>query len=245
MIKFEGVYGDDLMVVNFARESTGKRKERIDEKDIKFINYLAREQHIAPFFHPKLSFRVIAPFFIARQWERHRMGVSRLDDFSDTSEMSRRYVTHDPEYHEFEEWHEKPLESIKQGSGGSIKERSNIDAVYINAQLQATENYHSLLNLNVAPEQSRGVFLMSTNTQWIETGSLHYWARFCDLREDSHAQKDIQKYANIISKECNKYFPHSWHSLLKHAPTAMKNEIKKLNVRIKELEEALNESKTY
>ena len=60
-------FGDDLMVVNAARVSYGKNKETLDEKDEKLINYLVKHQHIAPFRHPQLQFRIECPIFVERQ----------------------------------------------------------------------------------------------------------------------------------------------------------------------------------
>lgn len=42
---------DDLMAVNAARVSFGKRKTALDESDVKLINYLAKHEHFSPFTH--------------------------------------------------------------------------------------------------------------------------------------------------------------------------------------------------
>ena len=228
MIKLRGVYGDDLMVVNFARESTGKEKSELDVKDIKFINYLAREQHIAPFFHPKVSLQIDIPFFLARQWERHRIGTSRLEDFSDTSELSRRYVDTTPGFYNVPEWHLRPEKSIKQGSGEVMPpaDAKLVQSIYDNACRTSATCYKSLLHYGVAPEEARMVLLVSAMTRWTETASLHFWARFCDLRCDSHAQSGIRHYANEIDEIMDELFPHSWAALRQHGPTAMKERLK-------------------
>lgn len=220
-------YGDDLMVVNFARESTGRVRDQLDDQDVKFITYLAREQHIAPFFHPKISLRIEIPFFLARQWDKHRIGTSRLEDFSDMSEKSRRYVTKGIQFYKIAAWNSAPDKSIKQGSGEPLSKGSQsiVQDVYESFLYNAESAYNAMLHYGVAPEQARAVLPVSTMTSWIETGSLHYWARMCDLRRDSHAQKEIQVYAEQISTIISELFPHSWPALLKHAPTAMKNRL--------------------
>lgn len=243
-VTLKGVYGDDLMIVNFARASTGKEVNALSEQDIKFIHYLAREIHIAPFFHPKLSFKITAPLFIARQWDRHRIGVSRLDDFSDISELSRRYISTEPEYYHFEEWRRKPEKSIKQGSGEPFASKmlnDHLNGIYEYANHTAKRAYLELLDREVAPEQARAVLPTATMTSWIETGSLHYWVRFCDLRSDSHAQKDIQSYAQAIAAHCEQHFPHAWPALREHAPIALHHTVKKLKDRIIQLENYINE----
>ncbi len=71
-------FGDDLMVVNTARVSMGKRHNVFDpESDTRLINYLARNGHWSPFSHPKATFHLHLPIFVARQWEKHRIGAVR------------------------------------------------------------------------------------------------------------------------------------------------------------------------
>ena len=171
-VEYKGHYGDDLFVVNVARQSTNRWKETFEEEDAKLIRYLAREKHISPFFHPKITIQIEVPFAIARQWERHRIGVSRLDDFSDMNEVSRRYVSADVWFFEPEMWRSRPEKSIKQGSGDPLNQAEQSEADYIyNQGLTAAYNaYQGLLSLGVAPEQARFVLPTATNTRWIETG---------------------------------------------------------------------------
>ena len=51
-VEILGTFGDDLTVVNAARVSFAKESTVMDDKDIKLINYLAKHNHITPFFHP-------------------------------------------------------------------------------------------------------------------------------------------------------------------------------------------------
>jgi thymidylate synthase (FAD) len=53
-------------------------------------------------------------------------------------------------------------------------------------------------------------------TQWIETGSLTYWARLCRLRLDSHAQREIRDLAAQVSEQMAQAFPVSWAALMEH-----------------------------
>ena len=57
-------FGDDLTVVNAARVSFDKISTELTEGDKKLINYLAKHDHISPFFHPQVRFR-ITPFYIS------------------------------------------------------------------------------------------------------------------------------------------------------------------------------------
>jgi thymidylate synthase (FAD) len=81
--------GDDLMVVNAARVSFEKESYEMTLGDEKLITYLAKHNHVTPFFHPQIQFRIRMPLFVAREWYRHQIGFSR-------NEVSRRYVDSKP-----------------------------------------------------------------------------------------------------------------------------------------------------
>ena len=213
------VYGDDLMVVNTARVSMGKWHTEFDDvADRRLINYLARENHFTPFCHPKATFRLHLPIFVARQWERHRVGAVRGYDMYDQNEVSRRYVDDEPGFFHPTEWRSRPEGNIKQGSGEPLPpSKQNIcNWTVKKAHTQALESYNYLMACNVAPEQARMVLPQTMYTQWVETGSLAYWARLCQLRIDAHAQREINDLACQVSKQMAKAFPVSWAALTEH-----------------------------
>ena len=82
-VELLGAFGDDLTVVNAARVSFAKESTTLDEKDVKLINYLAKHNHITPFFHPQVRLRLKMPIYVAREWFRHTIGFAR-------NEVSRR-----------------------------------------------------------------------------------------------------------------------------------------------------------
>ena len=207
--------GSDLSVVNAARVSFSKQKPEVDEKDGHLINYLAREKHWSPFSHPKISVRVSAPIFVARQWEKHRVGAVRAYDIYDHSEVSRRYVDSDPEFYFPDAWRRRPDGSIKQGSGAAFDgaKSDELSAYYSDAMRAAEYCYQVLLYEGVAPEQARMVLPQSMYTEWVETGSLAYFARVRELRVDAHAQAEIQELAAMLDPIIGPLFPLSWEAL--------------------------------
>ena len=78
------VSGSDLDVVNAARVSYSRESKQFDVRDEKLIHYLLSHCHTSPFEHTHLVYHVKLPLFIARQWMRHRVGVSY-------NEVSGRY----------------------------------------------------------------------------------------------------------------------------------------------------------
>lgn len=210
LVTLLGSFGDDLMVANCARVSMKKRHEVFDPVgDTRLIKYLAKHKHWTPFAHPQIQLRIEAPIFVARQWFRHTVGTIR-------SEVSRRYVDDAPNYYIPEVWRSRPDKNIKQGSGGPVDELTSSAAYrYYDLALDAAnEAYQSMISKGVAPEQARMILPQSMMTQWVETGSLYYWANFCRQRLDSHAQAEIRGYAEEVSEIANKLFPISWKALM-------------------------------
>jgi len=202
------VMGDDLMVVNAARVSFAKESVEFKEQDAKLVNYLAKHNHISPFFHPQVQFRIKMPLFVAREWYRHQIGFAR-------NEVSRRYVDTPPEC-----WIPDPTElrqrdpKIKQGSKENPVENSNFLYGAIAYQVRESINlYEQLLDQEVAPEIARTVLPQSMYTEFIETGSLAAYARLYKLRTSPDAQREIQKYAKMVGDEISKKFPVSWAAL--------------------------------
>ncbi len=207
--------GDDLTVVNAARVSMAKHSAQLVDKDEKLILYLAKHNHWTPFSHVTFQFRLKMPIFVAREWFRHTIGITR-------NEVSRRYVTDEPEFFTPAEWRSK-AEHVKQGSGEVIDSAGRvleISTAYDKAIETCAEAYETLLNCGVCPEQARMVLPQSMITEFIETGSLYAYARIWRLRTDPHAQKEIQHYAAQVDEAIQKICPVSWSALINVAPSS-------------------------
>lgn len=199
--------GSDLMVVNAARVSFAKVSTHLTEADTKLINYLAKHNHITPFFHPQIQFRIKMPIFVAREWFRHTIGFSR-------NEVSRRYVDFKAETYNPEHLRARDPK-LKQGSKlEDVEENTAASELMQKSHDEAVKHYEELLALNVAPEMARMALPQSMYTEFIETGSLYAYARLCKLRLDPHAQKEIQLYAEAIDSFMRERFPVSWNALL-------------------------------
>lgn len=201
------VMGDDLMVVNAARVSFAKESKQFSLQDGKLVQYLARNGHISPFFHPQIQFRLKMPIFVAREWFRHTVGFAR-------NEVSRRYVDTPPEMYVPQELRERDP-NLKQGSKESIVENNTAIVERLSeATKLAHECYTMLLDQKVAPEVARMILPQSMYTEFVETGSLYAYARLCKLRLDPHAQLEIQLYAEAVSKALWEKFPVCWAALM-------------------------------
>ena len=214
--------GSDLRVVNAARVSFDKVStwEKSDynlndqslvnvllEKDAKLIRYLAKNKHWTPFGHCQATFRIKAPIFVARQLEKHQVGMV-------WNEVSRRYVDSDPEFYRPNFWRAR-ADNAKQGS--SDWEVTFFDCPATTSENEAILAYKTLLDADVCPEQARMVLPQSMYTEWYWTGSLAAWARVCHLRLDRHTQKETQDVAKMLDKEMEKLYPISWEALMEAA----------------------------
>ena len=224
--------GSDLTVCNAARvsfanetewgvdEAAKKRLEdsgyhfsnecikKLKEKDKKLIKYLAKHSHWTPFAHPQITLRIKAPISIRTQFFKHKQGFVE-------NEISRRYVTFDPEFYT-PAWRGKPTSGAKQGSEDFL-EREDVaisDISYNRAVKECMKSYDYLIKRGIAPEQARFVLPQGMYTEWYWTGSLAAYARFYKQRSEEHAQWEIREYANAIGTLLSPLFPVSWKALI-------------------------------
>ena len=207
--KLIDVMGTDLTVVNAARVSFGKKKEKFEEGDEKLIRYLAKHNHWSPFGHCMLQFHIKAPIFVARQLVKHQVGLV-------WNEISRRYVDTEPEFYEVDKWRGKPIDK-NQGSDGEVEKQGSCYHSKQMVENNAIIAYNDLLNAGVAPEEARMVLPQSLMTEWYWSGSLYAFARVCNLRCAEDSQYETRLIANEIDTQCYQKFPISWKELRKWA----------------------------
>jgi len=211
--------GDDLTVVNAARVSFDKQVKALGssgteniqspilrDKDVKLITYLAQNKHLSPFGHCFVSFRITCPIFVSRQLVKH--------SYLRINEVSRRYVSSDPEIYYPDVWRSK-AEDKKQGSGEAVGYSSTNTAIveYSETVGRALRCYERLLNEGVCEEQARLCLPQSAYTQFYWSGSLDAFAKMCVLRCADDAQAETRVVANQISSAMSQLYPVSWHAL--------------------------------
>lgn len=199
--------GTDLMVVNAARVSFGKRTmEFRPGKDDRLLNFLARHKHELPFAHPHVSFHFKAPIFVARQLAKHQVGFV-------WSEISRRYVKDDPELYWPATWR-KAAPDVKQGS--STEEFTDPFGSALRAHTTARAlvwDYKRLVQDGMCPEQARMILPQNMYTEWHWTGSLLGWSRVWNLRVKPDVQAETREIVKLIEPVMSKLFPFSWRAL--------------------------------
>ncbi|MGA2083580.1 MAG: FAD-dependent thymidylate synthase [Holophaga sp.] len=205
--------GSDLSVVNAARVSFGKRKETFDEADGKLVEYLARHDHTSPFRHTALTFHVKAPIFVFRQWMKHRIA-------SEFNEISGRYVEFPEDEFYVPGSFRRQAKVNKQGSEGEVDGPEGAQAMerFLAACRDSVKQYKALLALGVCREQARCVLPLGLYSEVYWTASLQAAAHFIRLRTDSHAQWEIQQYAQAVRRIVEEVFPVSLRALLIEGP---------------------------
>ncbi|WP_034344067.1 FAD-dependent thymidylate synthase [Deinococcus misasensis] len=207
--------GDDKSVVNAARVSFGGDNTLpFDEKDAKLIRYLLKHEHGSPFEHNSLTFKIVAPIFVIRQWMRHRVGVSY-------NEISGRYVEVLEQFYTPEKFRQQ----AKSNRQASIEATDSLDQeqahqVWENAWKQAFQAYQDLLALGVTREQARGVLPLTMYSEFYFTCNLRSLFHFLTLRDHPGAQWETQMYARALAQLAEPLFPSSfeaWRSLHNHA----------------------------
>ncbi len=192
--------GNSLSIVNDARQSFDQRSEEWTERDAKLLNYLAREHHTSPFRGVVFKWWVKAPLFIARQWWKHAVASTYVDDQLGWNEKSFRYCSAEDVDFYVPVQFMKQSESNRQASDGMASSREAAIAfnAYAEAIQAAREAYGAMLMAGISKEQARGVLPACMYTSFTWTCSLQALLHFISLRIGHGAQGEIASYAKAL-----------------------------------------------
>jgi thymidylate synthase (FAD) len=194
--------GDDLRIVNMARQSFGQESEDMGKSERGLINFLAREQHGTPFEGPVFTFNVKCPIFVAREWMRHRIGsyneysgryTQMMSDFYIPSGDQLRTQTGKPGAYHFE-----PMQDYDQ-------EATRTDIEY--SVDMAWRMYETMLNRGVAKEVARMVLPVNIYTQFTWVVNLRALLNFVSLRSAGAVMWEIRQYSQAIEKQVETVVP--------------------------------------
>ena len=209
--------GDDSAIVQSARVSYGQGTKKVSN-DKGLIRYLMRNWHTTPFEMCEIKFHVKLPIFVARQWIRHRT--------ANVNEYSARYSILDREFYVPKIQHMSTQSTTnKQGRGNNLSKKDALKFLQIlkDDAERNYKNYEHMLNEKpggkIIDESKEGLsrelarinLTLNTYTQWYWKIDLHNLLHFLYLREDSHAQYEIQAYAEIIlNKIVKRWVPFTY-----------------------------------
>lgn len=194
-------------IVEIARVSSSRQDKT--ENPAGLINYLIKNKHFSPFEHSFLTFEIVTSKAIGIQLLRHRSFT-----FQEFSQRYSRVENMEPV--EVRRQAEKNRQSSEDIFDPIVREVDDqiFDAYRIpGAKFTASERiewvtemcqnvYNELLDAGVAKECARFVLPMRTQTTIFMTGSIRSWIHFLAIRDDVHAQKEIQ----LIAKEIKRLF---------------------------------------
>ena len=205
--------GTDQSIVQAARVSYGEGTKKLRE-DRGLIRYLLSHWHTTPFEMCEIKFHIKLPIFVARQWIRHRT--------ANVNEYSARYSVLDKEFYvpEMDQLGSQSTTN-KQGRSNTLDKKfakHAKDLIQKNSE-QLYDDYQNLLNgkllkndeyvegEGLARELARTTLPLNYYTQWYWKVDLHNLMHFLRLRADSHAQYEIQIYAEKMVEILKKWVP--------------------------------------
>lgn len=170
----------------------------------RLINALVRLRHGSPFEHNKFTFRVTVPIFVAREWQRHRIGSF--------NEVSGRYTKLKPHFY-------IPNSELRGGlanSGTSMVPKRDHLNIYTESQIEdqmrtasihAWFLYEDMIDYGVANEVARMILPLNIFTSFYWTVNARSLMNFLSLRvhdEDardiSYPQYEIEQPAKVVEE---------------------------------------------
>jgi thymidylate synthase (FAD) len=192
--------GNSLSVVNDARQSFAAESAEWTERDGKLLRYLAKHHHTSPFRGVVFKWSVKAPLFIARQWWKHTVASTFVDDQLGWNEKSFRYCAADEAEFYIPIEFLQQSEDNRQASAGPLTGTSQALALAQYAQVveACKQAYAGLLLIGVSKEQARAILPSALYTQFVWTCSLQALFHFISLRIGKGAQGEIVAYAKAL-----------------------------------------------
>ena len=199
--------GTDEDVERAARVSYGYGTRKTSQTR-GLIRYLRRHYHTTPSEMVELKFHCAMPMFVARQWIRHRT--------ASVNEYSGRYslmplLFYKPESEHFS------LQSADNAQGRQNDAASK--ELYKKAvkhwekmRTEVSQGYRWMVEEDVARELARIDLPLSTYTQWYWKIDLHNLFHFLTLRDDPHAQWEIQAFARVMAGMLKRVAPLSYEA---------------------------------
>ena len=197
-------------IVEVARVSSSRKDKKGKPEGL--LNYLIKHKHWSPFEHGTVTFEIETSKAIGIQLIRHRsfsfqefsqryQDVNKFEDIFEPIELRSQC----------EDNRQSSVEIInpnlyRRFNGGGVKPYK-ASAIIDNFLKDAHNLYNDLLEAGVARETARMVLPLATTTKIHMTGSIRSWIHFLELRDDEHAQKEIQLVAQEIKRIFIDKFP--------------------------------------
>lgn len=199
--------GDDALIARAARVSYGTGTKTVRE-DTGLIRYLMKHEHTSPFEMVEFLFHIKMPIFVARQHIRHR--TASVNEYSGRySEMSGEFYL--PEKHRLQgqdhinkQGSAEPLDRFDQTDIWEQMQRHQADSLKLYKKLLEPRALSG--NQTLSRELARLVLPVSNYTEMYWKIDLKNLLHYIRLRDDPHAQWEIQQYgqalAHFVKQRC-------------------------------------------
>lgn len=201
----------EVNIVEIARVSSSRTNKAENPEGL--IKYLIKNRHWSPFEHSYLTFEIVTSKAIGIQLLRH---VSfRFQEFSQRYAKVERV-----EPIEFR-WQAEKNRQSSTSVIATMQDLGNGDFLGVPADMEDISNemiewlvdtsfalekimiqYNKGIELGIAKECARMILPMATQTTIYMTGSIRSWIHMLEIRDDTHAQKEVQ----LIAKEIKLIF---------------------------------------
>lgn len=207
--------GGDVTVEESARVSYGRGTRKVSDTRT-LLRYLFRSKHSTPFESSEVRLHIGLPIFVMRQLVRHRT--------ANLNEYSGRYSIM-PMMFYVPERGDLCYQSKENRQGGS----QCVDDIIYNEFHQksgitrgtAAMQYRVALDNNVARELARIDLPLSTYTFAYWKIDLRNMFNVLALRSDSHAQKQIRVYGDVMAGIVKRLCPLSFEAFQDYQQTAV------------------------
>ncbi len=182
-------------MVEVARVSSSRGDKKEDYEGL--LRYLIEHGHWSPFEHAFLTFEIETSKAIAIQLLRHRSFT-----FQEFSQRYQNVSKVDDEVFEKIQLR-RQSKNNRQSSTDEIDWRQDYLYELVEEHLKHTNYlYDLLLKEGVSRETARMILPMCTKTKMHMSGSVRSWIHFFSVRDDEHAQLEMQ----LLAKEIKSIF---------------------------------------
>lgn len=217
------VMGDDDLIVRAARVSYGEGTKSLRE-NTGLIRYLMKHEHTSPFEMVEFLFHIKMPIFLARQHIRHR--TASINEYSGRySEMSDEFYLPDRSRLQSQDTINKqgssdPLDSFDQTQCWELM--ANTQTASFAAYKKLLEPREASGNVSLSRELARIVLPVSNYTEFYWKIDLKNLLHYIKLRQDHHAQWEIQQYANAMANVVKQTCPVTYQAFVDYNQKVMK-----------------------
>lgn len=187
-------YSGDLVIVNAAKQSYGRRSETFSPKDESIIRFMMEHRHGTPFEAFVMQFHIRCTIREAREWFRHRWGSFNEYSTRFSKRIDDIWIPTGP--------------AIRQGSstqGGrpvpipmeEAQRRALIEVEFLDAAADMDRHYQRILELSNCQELASYVYSMNQMTEFTWTVNVRALCNFLSLRMDGAALLELRKKAYL------------------------------------------------